>query len=214
MKHAPPAPLLPAFLPAYLPALLLALPLALAACREEDGAGRIPPPVELTEEAAGHYCQMIILEHEGPKAQVHVAGYPDPFWFSQVRDGLAFLKSPEQLGEVLVVYVNDMGAAQSWADPGAGNWIRAREAFFVVGSDVRGGMGAPETVPFATRAGAEAFAAEHGGEVMRLDDIPIEAVLAPIDLTSTETDTADPGRSASDQPAPDQPAPNQPETQE
>ncbi len=175
-------------LPLSLP---LALLLALSACKEEGAASAIPPPIELTEEAAGHYCQMIILEHEGPKAQVHVAGYPDPFWFPQVRDGLAFLKSPEQLGEILVVYVNDMGAARSWADPGEGNWIRARDAFFVVGSDAKGGMGAPEIVPFATREGAEAFALEHGGKVMTLDEIPVDAVLSPIDLTSSTTDTTD-----------------------
>ncbi len=172
-----------------LPLLPLLFLLALAACKQEDAASRIPPPTELTEEAAGHYCQMIILEHEGPKAQVHVEGYPDPFWFPQVRDGLAFLKSPEQLGEILVVYVNDMGAAKSWAEPGPDNWIRARDAFFVVGSDAKGGMGAPELVPFGTRESAEAFAAAHGGEVMTLDEIPIEAVLSPIDLTSTQTET-------------------------
>jgi len=97
-------------------ALPLALLLALAACKEEDEASRLPPPLELTEEAAGHYCQMIILEHEGPKAQVHVAGYPQPFWFSQVRDGLAFLKSPEQLGEILGL----RSSGQRPAQPGEG----------------------------------------------------------------------------------------------
>lgn len=165
--------------------LTLLLPLALlAGCKEDSAALNVPDPVALTEEAAGHYCQMIILEHQGPKAQVHLAGYPAPLWFSQVRDGIAYLKSPEQSAEILVIYVNDMGRAVSWDEPGADNWIRARDAFFVVGSDAVGGMGAPEIAPFADAAMAEQFSAEHGGDVMRLNEIPAEVVLSPVDANT------------------------------
>lgn len=159
--------------------------LALAACKEDQAAMDLPDPVELTQEAAGHYCQMVILEHQGPKAQVHLEGMFAPLWFSQVRDGLAYLKSPEQSAEILVLYVNDMGRATSWAEPGKGNWIKASDAFYVVGSTAIGGMGAPEVVPFGDQADAEEFAKEHGGEVMRLADIPVDAVLAPIEFDST-----------------------------
>lgn len=162
----------------------------LAACKEDAADTTLPPPLALTEEAAGHYCQMVILEHDGPKAQAHLAGYEAPFWFSQVRDGLAFLKSPEQEGEIMVIYVNDMGAAISWSEPGEDNWIKARDAFYVVGSDALGGMGAPELVPFSTSEAATEFAAEHGGDIMRLDDIPIEAVLAPVDFTDNEVEAS------------------------
>lgn len=159
------------------------LPLVLlAGCGQDNAQSSIPVALALTEEAAGHYCQMVILEHDGPKAQVHMAGYPDPLWFSQVRDGLAYLKSPDQFAPITVLYVNDMGEAVSWAEPGIDNWIVAREAFFVVGSDAIGGMGAPEIAPFGDRTKAQQFAVKHGGQVMRLDDIPIEAVLAPVDF--------------------------------
>lgn len=162
--------------------LTILLPLALIGCKEDRAALDVPDPVVLTEEAAGHYCQMVILEHQGPKAQAHLAGYTAPLWFSQVRDGLAYLISPEQSDEILVIYVNDMGVAASWSEPGADNWIKAKDAYFVVGSDAIGGMGAPEIAPFGTFEQADIFAGIHGGDVLRLDEISVDAVLGPIEF--------------------------------
>lgn len=150
-------------------------------CTQDAAQTDKPEAIALTEEAAGHYCQMVILEHEGPKAQAHLAGLPAPLWFSQVRDGLAYLKSPEQSAELLVLYVNDMGAARSWSDPGQDNWIDAQSAYFVVGSDAIGGMGAPELAPFSDLTKAEEFADRRGGTVMRLEEIPAETVLSPVE---------------------------------
>jgi len=165
------------------PALIAILPLVLLmGCKDDVVQLAAPDPLVLTAEAAGHYCQMVILEHQGPKAQVHLAGFPAPLWFSQVRDGVAYLKSPEQTAEILVLYVNDMGKAVSWQEPGADNWISANDAYFVVNSDAVGGMGAPELAPFSELAKAQIFMAEHGGDIMRLTEIPAELVLGPIDF--------------------------------
>ncbi|MCY1128284.1 nitrous oxide reductase accessory protein NosL [Frigidibacter sp. RF13] len=172
--------------------LLIAL-VALAACREE---AQDVTPVALTEEAVGHYCQMNLMEHEGPKAQVHLDGVPGmPLFFSQVRDAIAYARLPEQDGVILAIYVNDMGApGASWAEPGAENWIAADSAYYVTGSSAEGGMGAPELVPFADEAKAAAFAAERGGAVLRLADVPDSAVLAPVEVgesPATEAGDAD-----------------------
>ncbi|MGP3699383.1 nitrous oxide reductase accessory protein NosL [Rhodobacter sp. NSM] len=148
---------------------VLALALLLAACRDE---AMRPDPVAMTPEAVGHFCQMNLLEHPGPKAQVHLQGQPQPLFFSQVRDAIAYMRMPEQEGIVTALYVSDMGAAESWADPGATNWIAEDEAIYVVGSDAEGGMGSPEIVPFGSKAGAERFAAEHGGRLAGLATIP------------------------------------------
>lgn len=163
----------------------------LSGCNEDSADLILPQAVPLTEEAAGHYCQMVILEHQGPKAQVHLSGYPAPLWFSQVRDGLAYIISPEQEAEVLVLYVNDMGKAISWDTPGPDNWIMAKDAYFVVGSDAIGGMGAPEIAPFGTVEQAQEFAQEHGGEVMRLDEIPSQAVLAPVEFEAASLELSE-----------------------
>lgn len=158
----------------------LCLILLLSACKEE--VAQSLDPVALTADAVGHYCQMHLLEHDGPKAQVHLEGLPGaPLFFSQVRDAVAYARLPEQSHPILAIWVNDMGApGASWTAPGAGNWIDAKAAHYVVGSARAGGMGAPELVPFARLEDASAFARENGGAVMGLAAIPDDAVAAPV----------------------------------
>ena len=122
--------------------------IALAACKEEQAAA-LPDPVDLTETALSYFCQMNVAEHGGPKGQIHLEGYPAPLFFAQVRDMVAYLKSPERDADISAIYVSDMSVAQSWENPGISNWIPADKAVFVVGAPVAGGMGAPEIVPFA-----------------------------------------------------------------
>ncbi|WP_350332950.1 nitrous oxide reductase accessory protein NosL [Coralliovum pocilloporae] len=152
----------------------------LTACQEEQIV--VPDAVSMTREAVGHYCQMIILDHEGPKAQIHLKGNPFPVFFSQVRDAIAFMRLPEETQEVTAIYLSDMGQAESWSDPGADNWMLLDDAIFVIDSKARGGMGGPETVPFKTRADAEAFIARQGGRIVALNDISDDYVLAPVDV--------------------------------
>lgn len=159
---------------------LIAL-IALAACKEEEAAAP-PAPADLTESALSYFCQMNVAEHGGPKGQIHLKGHPAPLFFAQVRDMVAYLKSPEREAEITAVYVSDMGAALSWVEPGPGNWIAADGALFVTGARVAGGMGAPELVPFATPEAAARFIARHGGQALPLNDIPDAAVLGPVDL--------------------------------
>ncbi|QCO55379.1 copper resistance protein CopZ [Pseudorhodobacter turbinis] len=163
--------------------------MALTAC--QDTVQQDTSAVPLSEDSVGHYCQMNLLEHDGPKAQAHLEGLPGaPLFFSQVRDAVAFLRMPEQNHAIMAIWVNDMGAAGAkWDAPGATNWIEADQAFYVVGGHVVGGMGAPEIVPFLDAGKAASFAGANGGEVMRLADIPDSAVLAPVVLDNDTTDT-------------------------
>jgi copper chaperone NosL len=166
-------------------ALLFAL--LLAACQEE--VAQNTDPVALNPETLGHFCQMHLLEHEGPKGQVHLDGLPGaPLFFSQVSDLVTYLRLPEQSNQVLAIYVSDMGAeGATWEQPGTSNWIEATTATYVVGAAVAGGMGAPELVPFADPAEAEAFAALHGGTLMDLTAIPDSAIVS-IDPSVPEGD--------------------------
>lgn len=164
--------------------------LALAACQEETAEK--PQAVTMTATALGHFCQMNMLEHPGPKAQVHLDGLPGaPLFFSQVRDAIAYLRMPEQSHEITAIYVSDMGRAPSWQSPGRDNWIAAEGAVYVLGSGREGGMGAPEVVPFADVQAAEAFIDRHGGHAVALEDIPDTAVLSPVQqpqMADTEDD--------------------------
>jgi copper chaperone NosL len=170
--------------------LLSVLPLALlAGCKEDQAA--TPQPVAMTDEALGHYCQMNLTEHAGPKAQVHLDGVHAPLFFSQVRDAISYQRMPEQSHAITAIYVNDMARAPSWKNPGTENWIAVEDAHFVVGSQRVGGMGATELVPFSDRQAAADFAELHGGRVLRLAEIADDAVLAPEDKPAAEPETQD-----------------------
>ncbi|WP_441931952.1 nitrous oxide reductase accessory protein NosL [Mesorhizobium sp. 2RAF21] len=149
---------------------LLAGLLLLGACQREAEAP--PPPFAMTEEAMGRYCGMNILEHAGPKGQIILATYDEPIWFSSARDAIAFTMLPEEPKDIRAIYVSDMARAPSWNKPGADNWVDARQAFFVIDSDAKSGMGTAEAVPFSTEAAAVAFAKGHGGTTVRFDAVP------------------------------------------
>ncbi|RAI57084.1 nitrous oxide reductase accessory protein NosL [Roseicella frigidaeris] len=163
-----------------LPVLLMLLALLPAACDDETTAAKAPPPVALTREAIGHYCGMALLEHPGPKGQILLRGDDRPIWFTSARDTVAFTLLDEESKAIRAIYVSDMGTAPSWDQPGPDNWVEARRAWFVLGSDRRGGMGAEEAVPFSDRAAADRFVAQHGGRALRLAELPRDWVLGDV----------------------------------
>jgi copper chaperone NosL len=154
-----------------------------AGCTQRENAEPPPPPATLTEAAVGYYCGMTITEHKGPKAQIFVEGEAAPKWFAQVRDGVVFQRSPEETATILAFYVT----ARSQGEGAAySQWIPADTAYFVIESGERGGMGAPEAIPFATETAASAYVTEYGGKIVRLREIPDEYILAPFEATEPE----------------------------
>ena len=157
----------------------------LGAC-DSDG-DVVPPPQALTDDAVGVYCGMILTEHAGPKAQVFEKSRDTPLWFTAVRDAIAYTRLPGEGQRTVALYVHDMARAESWEKPQPdGIWIASETAFYVVGSEMRGGMGMRETVPFGAIEAAQAFAAKYGGQVMRFEEIPNTALL-PGDNENSET---------------------------
>ena len=156
--------------------LVAAFGLAVAGCSDKSPA-EPPKPFALTMDAIGRYCGMNVLEHPGPKGQIMLGEIPEPIWFSSARDAVAFTMLPEEPKNVAAIYVSDMAKAQSWEEPGAENWVEARQAYYVIGSSMCGGMGAPETIPFSTQAAADEFASESGGEVVSFPEILPDYVL-------------------------------------
>ena len=157
---------------------LVVICLALAACDQQQASVTQPPPHDLTPDAISHFCGMNVLEHPGPKGQIILASRSDPVWFSSARDALAFTMLPEEPKDIQAIYVSDMGKAPSWDKPGAANWVEAHHAVFVIGSRLKGGMGADEAVPFSDRATAEKFASEQGGRIVSFGDMPRDYILA------------------------------------
>ncbi len=60
----------------------------------------------------------------------------------------------------------------------SGEWVNARNARYVIGSDTMGPMG-KELIPFANNIDAESFHQEHGGELASFDAISM-ATLKPL----------------------------------
>ena len=148
-----------------------ALALILAGCNGKEAAAP-PAPSTMTAEAVGHNCQMYVLDHPGPKAQVHLKGTDAPIWFAEVVDAVAYLRGAEHEADVTAVYVSDMGKARSWEEPGIDNWLKADAALYVIDSDRRGGMHTPDAIPFSDRSAAEAFMRAEGGRIVAFGDIP------------------------------------------
>jgi len=154
---------------------ILLLTTLLTACGEPPET-IAPSAQELTRDDLGYYCQMTVLEHNGPKGQVFLTGREQPLWFTSVRDTIAFTRLPGEPKNIAAIYVTDVGRAD-WDKPEPGTWIDANNAFYVIGSDRIGGMQAPELVPFADRQVAETFIKDHGGSIARLDAIPTDSVV-------------------------------------
>lgn len=161
--------------------LTAAVALSLVSACKEDAAS-VPQAVTLSDEALGHYCQMYVADHPGPKAQIFVSGLEAPLWFSQVSDARAFLFDPEREGDILAVYVSDMGKAESWTSVGVDNWTLAEGAVYLIESSQIGGMGTPEAIPFADRATAEAELARLGGQIVGWDEISEDYVRPDWDM--------------------------------
>ena len=142
----------------------------LTAC-EKSQPVEVPPAQTLTREANGYYCLMTVVNHNGPKGQIILSDKKQALWFTSVRDTIAFTLSPEEPKNITAIYVNDMTDA-NWDNPGADNWIDARKAWYVLESNLSGGMGAAEAVPFATKEGAESFRTKQGGKVYAFASIP------------------------------------------
>jgi len=141
----------------------------LAACNKQPTT-EAPAAQKLTRDANGYYCLMTVVNHTGPKGQI-ILSENKVLWFTSVRDTIAFTLSPEEPKNIAAIYVNDMADA-NWDNPGLDNWINARNAWYVLGSNRTGGMGAPETIPFSTKEKAELFVKKQGGAIYAFASIP------------------------------------------
>lgn len=160
-----------------------------------DEAAPMPDPQALTRDAIGHYCNMIVADHPGPKAQVHERGNPQPLWFSSVRDAFVYLALAGEAQRPSAVYVHDMGRATNWdSPPDDGAWVPAKDAVYVINSRRRGGMGARETVPFSVQEHAVAFVDRFGGEIVAFDQIPRDYIIGDTGDHAANAEGTPPGQ--------------------
>lgn len=166
--------------------------LLLFACGAEKEDALIQNPVKLTADDVGHFCGMLVRQHSGPKGQIFLKdGNVKPLWFVSARDSLAFSRMPDEEFKISVVYVSDMGKAESWNQPGDKAWVKADDAWYVEGSSRSGGMGMSEWVPFSEKEKAEEFITEYGGKLIQLDMIATDDLLGEDKPAMDMTDMTD-----------------------
>jgi copper chaperone NosL len=169
---------------ARVPSLFVGLAMVSALLVGCDEDTVVPSPQALTRDAIGHYCNMIVADHLGPKGQIILKSHADPLWFSSARDAIAFTMLPGEAKDIAAIYVTDMARA-NWDSPEPDTWIEARAAWYVIDSTRVGGMGAPEAVPFSTKGTADAFAFDYGGTVVAFENVPEDFVLGGVDVSAT-----------------------------
>lgn len=71
-----------------------------------------------------------------------------------------------------------MQPAAIWVvDFESGSWIVAKNAYYVIGSKIRGPMG-KEAISFDKRQEAEKFSQTNGGRVLKYPEVSIDHILA------------------------------------
>ncbi|MBW2467205.1 MAG: nitrous oxide reductase accessory protein NosL [Deltaproteobacteria bacterium] len=117
-------------------------------------------PVEaVSPRARCSVCGMFVAKFPNWLAQIHYNDQDKVKFFDGVKDMMVFYFNPEKYGShsgdsIKAIYVKDYYSL---------NWLSAKEAFYVAGSDVYGPMG-HELIPFASKEAAESFSKDHHGK--------------------------------------------------
>ena len=117
-------------------------------------------------------CGMFVAKYPNWLAQIHYDELEQAKFFDGVKDMMVFYFNPEKYGSasrdsIRALFVKDYYSL---------NWLSAKDAFYVVGSDVYGPMG-HELIPFATREAAESFSKDHHGkDILTFDEITPELI--------------------------------------
>lgn len=120
--------------------------------------GQGDPRDHLQAEARCPVCGMFVAKYEVWVTRIETV--PGQFLdFDGVKDLLAYYFKPAAYGGKALPAANRIWVKDYYSQ----KWLDGRDAFYVVGSDVTGPMGS-ELIPFATRAGAAAFKADHHGQ--------------------------------------------------
>ena len=117
-------------------------------------------------------CGMFVAKYPNWLAQIQ---YDDPSqtrFFDGPKDMMVYYFAPEQFGgpsqeTIRATFVKDYYSL---------DWVPAKEAYYVIGSDIFGPMG-HEFIPFTSNDAAESFLKDHHGkEVLTFERITPELV--------------------------------------
>ena len=140
-----------------------------------DASNRLAPRA-VPEAARCPVCGMYPARYLKWGSQIIYADGATHF-FDSPADLMLFLREPARYAkdhtaaipreEIAALYVTDYGGGQ---------WVPAREAFFVLGSSIKGPMRSPDLPAFADETAAQAFIAEQGGRALHFDQVDASVV--------------------------------------
>jgi copper chaperone NosL len=124
-----------------------------------------------------HLCGMTIARFPGPKGELYDS--ENRLWkFCSTRDLFSWYLQPEHVNSIQDIYVHNM-ANTPWDKPSDSQLISARQAWYVMNSDMPGAMG-PTLASFGDKSGANHFIEKHHGKLLRFQDINLEMMTAMI----------------------------------
>ncbi len=148
----------------------------LFACGTTDEAKVKHDPVAFETSDECHVCGMVITRFGGPKGQVYETRSKQTKKFCSTTELIFWYLQPENKSNVAELYVHNM-ANTSWDKPDDSQLIAARDAIFVINSDMHGSMG-KTLASFLSANDAGLFVKEHGGQVVTFNALSLE-LLAP-----------------------------------
>ncbi|MOA14589.1 NosL [compost metagenome] len=131
----------------------------------QQTANLAPVPFQSGDEC--HVCGMVIGDFAGPKGEAVAPGSVRKF--CSTAELLGWWLQPENQHDGARLYVHDM-ARSDWNHPDDRHLIDATSAYYVVGVQRPGAMGAT-LASFAERADADRMANAEGGRVLRFSEI-------------------------------------------
>lgn len=150
--------------------------LGLSACSEKSEQAMVHKAVAIESGDECHLCGMLIKHFDGPKGELFRKEQGDQVHkFCSTRDMLSYYLDPENKRNVSQMLVHDM-SKMPWGTINDDYFIDAKTAWYVAGSSQTGAMGST-LASFSTKADAQAFTKEFGGEVLAFSDITIETLL-------------------------------------
>ncbi len=146
----------------------------LVACSDDSNTqdvSEVIGPVAFESGDACHVCGMIITEHPGAKGQITESRSKTTHKFCSTQDMLSWWLQPENEHLKAEIYVHDI-AQTPWDKPQDEYLIDARDAWFVIGSDLQGAMG-PALATFGNREAADSIVESNGGRVLSWDQLDL-----------------------------------------
>lgn len=153
----------------YLRGSMLALVLVLSGCNDVGPEQQGYSPVAFHAGDECHICGMAITQHPGPKGEA--VDKQGALKFCSTAEMLNWWLQPENKGRQVSLYVHDM-ARGTWEAPDDSALTDATKAFYVVGSNLKGAMGA-SLASFAKEEDAKEFVVKEGGRLVRFEEIDL-----------------------------------------